>query len=140
LKSQISAKVPARLKMIGARSVKLSTSREIIMLKQLSIAGICALALAGCHHPMPKPTPGTSIGAGNPYPVSNYTCEDGTRLAVRLFGESASVSVNGAAPVNLPTMGPEGTTYSNGRQTLTIVQGRMSWGLGRAVPSACSGG
>lgn len=110
------------------------------MLKYLSIAAISALALASCHHPMPGPTPGASIGAGNPYPVSNYTCQDGTRLAVRLLGDRASVSANGAAAVDLPSMGSEGTTYSNGRQTLTIVQGRVSWGAGRAVPSACTGG
>ena len=81
---------------------------------------------------------GASIGVGNPYPISNYICEDGTRLAVRLLGDSASVSVNDATEVHLPSMGPEGTTYSNGRMTLTIVQGRLSWGLGRAVPSACT--
>jgi len=81
---------------------------------------------------------GGSIGVGNPFPVSNYMCEDGTRLAVRLLGDSASVSVNDATEVNLPSIGPEGTTFSNGRLTLTIVQGRLSWGVGRAAPSACS--
>jgi len=81
---------------------------------------------------------GASIGVGNPYPVSSYICDDGTRLAVRLMGESALVSVNDAAEVNLPSMGPEGTTFSNGPLTLTIEQGRLSWGVGRAVPSACS--
>ncbi|WP_454623375.1 hypothetical protein [Brucella anthropi] len=83
---------------------------------------------------------GASIGAGNPYPVSHYKCEDGTQLAVRLFGDRASVSVNGNAAIDLPSIGKEGTTYSNGRQTLTIIQGRLSWGVGRAVPSACKGG
>jgi len=83
---------------------------------------------------------GASVGAGNPYPVSNYTCEDGTRLAVRLLGDGASVSVNGASAVDLPSMGPDGTTYSNGKHTLTIVQGHLSWGVGRAMPSACTGG
>ena len=33
---------------------------------------------------------GASVGAGNPYPVSNYTCQDGTRLAVRLIGVDAA--------------------------------------------------
>lgn len=106
------------------------------MLRSLSIAAIGMLMLAGFEHS----ASGASIGAGNPYPVSDYTCEDGTRLAVRLFGDRASVSVNGAAAVDLPAMGQEGTTYSNGKQTLTIVQGRLSWGVGRAVPSACTGG
>ncbi|MBB4092531.1 hypothetical protein [Brucella pecoris] len=106
------------------------------MLRNLSVAAISILMLASFEHS----ASGASIGAGNPYPVSEYTCEDGTHLAVRLFGDRASVSVNGAAAVDLPAMGQEGTTYSNGRQTLTIVQGRLSWGVGRAVPSACTGG
>ena len=69
-----------------------------------------------------------------------YTCEDGTRLAVRLLGDRAAVSVNDAAEVELPSMGPDGTTFSNGRLTLTIIQGRLMWGVGRAAPSACVGG
>ncbi|NKW80426.1 hypothetical protein HGG72_08815 [Ochrobactrum pecoris] len=105
-------------------------------MRNLSVAAISILMLASFEHS----ASGASIGAGNPYPVSEYTCEDGTHLAVRLFGDRASVSVNGAAAVDLPAMGQEGTTYSNGRQTLTIVQGRLSWGVGRAVPSACTGG
>lgn len=106
------------------------------MLKRFSIAAIGVLMLAGCEHSEPD----ASIGVGNPYPVSNYTCEDGTRLAVRLMGERASVSVNDAPAIDLPSMGQDGTAFSNGRQTLTIVQGRLSWGLGRAVPMACAGG
>ncbi|GLS31030.1 hypothetical protein SAMN04488498_114107 [Mesorhizobium albiziae] len=106
------------------------------MLRNLSIAAISALMLASCEHS----ASGASVGAGNPYPVSNYTCQDGTRLAVRLLGDRASVSVNGETAVDLPSMGPEGTTYSDGQRTLTIVQGRLSWGVGRAVPSACTGG
>lgn len=106
------------------------------MLRNLAIAAISAPMLAIFAHS----ASGASIGAGNPYPVSNYTCQDGTRLAVRLLGDRASVSVNDAAEVELPSMGPEGTTYSNGQWTLTIVQGRLSWGVGRAVPAACAGG
>ncbi len=106
------------------------------MLKKLSIAAIGVLMLTGCEHSGPD----ASIGVGAPYPVSKYICEDGTRLAVRLLGDSASVSVNDAPAVDLSSMGPEGTTFSNGRQTLTIVQGRLSWGVGRAVPMACAGG
>jgi hypothetical protein len=106
------------------------------MLRNLLTAAISALMLAGFGHS----ASGASIGGGNPYPVSNYTCQDGTHLAVRLLGDRASVSVNGATEIDLPSMGSDGTTYSNGRQTLTIVQGRLSWGIGRAVPSACTGG
>ncbi|WP_177142881.1 hypothetical protein [Variovorax sp. YR216] len=91
--------------------------------------------LAACHHP----TPSASIGVGNPYPVSSYVC-DGTRLAVRLMGESASVSVDGAAAIDLPAIGNSGTTFSNGRQTLLTEQGRTSWAVGRAMPVACTGG
>ena len=106
------------------------------MLGNLSILTIIATMLAS----FANSAFGASVGAGNPYPVSNYTCEDGTRLAVRLLGDSASVSVNGASAVDLPSMGPDGTTYSNGKHTLTIVQGHLSWGVGRAMPSACTGG
>lgn len=106
------------------------------MLRNLLTAAISAMMLASFEHS----ASGASIGAGNPYPVSNYTCQDGTRLAVRLLGDRASVSVNDATAVDLPSMGPEGTTFSNGQWTLTIVQGRLSWGVGRAVPSACTGG
>jgi len=101
-----------------------------------SIAGTFAIwTLAACQ----QPTPGPSIGVGNPYPVSNYVC-DGTRLAVRLMGESASVSVDGAAAIDLPAIGKSGTTFSNGRQTMLIEQGRTSWAMGRATPVACTGG
>lgn len=103
---------------------------------RFAIAAAVLLALAGCEHSASAPA--ASIGAGNPYPVTNYACEGGTRLAVRLMGDRASVSVNGAAPIELPVLGQAGTTYSNGRQTLTIVQGKVAWGLGRAVPSPCT--
>lgn len=106
------------------------------MQRSLSIAAFGALMIACFEHS----ASGASIGVGNPYPVSNYTCQDGTRLAVRLLGDRASVSVNGSVEVDLPSMGPEGTTYSNGQWTLTIAEGRLSWGVGRAMPSACAGG
>ncbi|MBZ9811596.1 hypothetical protein LB542_10555 [Mesorhizobium sp. BR1-1-9] len=107
-----------------------------IVQKNLSVAAIGAVMIVSFTYSAFA----TSIGVGNPYPVSNYKCEDGTRLAVRLLGDRASVSVNDAAEVDLPSKGPEGTTYSNGQWTLTIVQGRLSWGVGRAVPSLCVGG
>ena len=101
-----------------------------------SIVGAFAIwTLAACQHT----TPSASIGVGNPYPVSNYVC-GGTRLAVRLMGESAAVSVDGAAAVDLPSIGNSGTTFSNGRQTLLVEQGRTSWAVGRAMPVACTGG
>jgi hypothetical protein len=110
--------------------------REARMLLRSTLAAAVVLVLTSCHT---APEPAASIGVGNPYPVSDYMC-GGTRLAVRLMGEHASVSVDGAAAVDLPVMGDAGTTFSNGRQTLTIEQGRTSWGLGRAMPVACTGG
>lgn len=109
------------------------------MFRNLSIAAISVMMLGTFVHSASGAS-GPSIGAGNPYPVSIYTCEDGTHLAVRLLGDRASVSVNDAAEVELPSRDPEGTTYSNGQWTLTIVQGRLSWGVGRAVPTECTGG
>jgi hypothetical protein len=109
------------------------------MLLRFALGASSALVIAGCHSPPPARTPDPSIGVGNPYPVSNYQCGS-TRLAVRLMGERASVSIDGASAVDLPVSGSSGTTYSNGRQTLTIEQGRVSWGVGRAVPVACTGG
>ena len=101
-----------------------------------SIVGSLAIwSLTACQQPTPSP----SIGVGNPYPISSYVC-DGTRLAVRLMGNSASVSVDGAAAADLPAIGKSGTTFSNGRQTLLIEQGRTSWAVGRATPVACTGG
>ncbi len=107
-----------------------------------SIVGTMVVStLAACQHPTPTPTPtpSPSIGVGNPFPISSYVC-GGTRLDVRLMGESASVSVDGAAAVDLPALGKSGTTFSNGRQTLLIDQGRTSWAPGRAMPVACTGG
>jgi hypothetical protein len=98
------------------------------------VGAFAILTLAACQH-----QPRASIGAGNPYPVSNYVC-DGTRLGVRLMGESATVSVDGAAAVDLPSIGNSGTTFSNGRQTLLVEQGRTSWAVGRAMPVTCTGG
>lgn len=108
------------------------------MVGRLAIVAAAALVLSGCQQP--EPTPDASVGVGNPYPVSDYTCADGTRLAVRLMGESASVSANGEAAVDLPSVGSDGTTFSNGQQTLTIVQGNVSWGVGPAAPTSCTGG
>lgn len=104
---------------------------------KLIFGASAALALAACQKSTPVPE--QSIGVGNPYPVSNYVC-NGTRLAVRLPGESASVSVDGVAAEELPKVGESGTTFSNGSQTLTIEQGQLSWSQGSATPIACTGG
>lgn len=106
-------------------------------LARFSFSTVAVVALAACAKSTPVPE--QSIGAGNPYPVSEYVC-DGTRLDVRLMGESASVSVDGAAAVELPKVGESGTTFSNGSQTLMIEQGRLSWSTGSDAPVSCSGG
>lgn len=104
-------------------------------MKNIFIAATSALIIASFAYPVSAAT----VGVGNPNPVSQYTCDDGTHLAVRLFGEHASVSVNGAAEIDLPSIGSDGTTFSNGLQTLSIIQGHLSWSVGRAMPSACTG-
>lgn len=101
-------------------------------MKNLSLAAIFPLMFLGHAYA----TPGASLGVGNPHPISDYTCEDGTHLTVQLFGEHISVSVNGTPEIELPAIGSDGTTFSNGRQTVTIILGHLSWAVGRAMPSA----
>ena len=53
------------------------------------------------------------------------------------------VSVNGAETVSLPALGNDGTTFTNGRQTLYIKQGLVSWAgprLGRYFRKLLSNG
>jgi len=102
-----------------------SLGKNAVLLR-LTVGVLAALTLAACTHRTPGQMPAPSIGAGNPYPESNYTC-DGTRLAVRLMGDKASVSVNGAAAVDLPAVG------SRGRHTPTDAR---RWSSSRA---ACPG-
>jgi hypothetical protein len=77
------------------------------MLKNLSIAATSVLLLGG----YVSSALGASIGAGNAYPVSDYVCKDGTKLAVRLMGEHASVSVNGKPAIELAAVGDKGTRF-----------------------------
>ena len=61
-----------------------------------------------------------------------YLCQRGTKLSVKLLGESAEVGVDGAGAVlPLPALGQDGTTFTNGRQTLYVKQGVVSWAIGR---------
>lgn len=80
-------------------------------------------------------TPAASI---LPHPVETYTCERGTKLTVKLLGETAEVGVNGAEPISLPALGDDGTTFTDGTKTLMIVQGKLSYAVGRAAPEACT--
>jgi len=110
------------------------------MRMRLLIMAIGAPALAGCHTaPPPAAGGGASIF---PPPVSRYSCADGTLLAVRLLGESASVQVGDQAAITLPQLSSSAdlTSFSNGRQLLEIRRGQVFWGLGRSTPQPCTGG
>ena len=110
------------------------------MHKQLSIAALLLCATA-CQ-PQPGTEPAASIGGSGPtHPVSQYQCGD-TKLGVQLLGESASVSVNGAAPVQLPEHGStaERTVFSDGQQTLAIEAGKLAWTRQQGTPVGCTGG
>ncbi|NKC05005.1 hypothetical protein HED55_23000 [Ochrobactrum haematophilum] len=56
------------------------------------------------------------------------------------MGEHASVSVNGKRAIELAAVGEKGTRFSDGQHTLTITQGQLSWRVGQAKTSACTGG
>lgn len=110
---------------------------------RIVMAMIAMAALAACTKPEePAATPAASVTPAEAKasipaaPVETYTCGP-TKLAVKLLGAAAEVSVDGAAPVTLPVLGPEGTTYTNGRQTLFVQQGKLSWAIGRMAAQPC---
>lgn len=110
------------------------------MHKHLSIAALLLCATA-CQ-PQQSAEPVANIGGSGPtHPVSQYQCGD-TKLGVQLLGESASVSVNGGAPVRLPEHGStaEKTVFSDGQQTLTIEAGKLAWTPQQGTPVGCTGG
>jgi hypothetical protein len=74
-----------------------------------------------------------------PAPTVGYSCENQIKLQVRLDGPSASVVVDGAGPFTLPQISSTGdlTVFSDGQRVMQIKAGRVSFGLGRAVPAAC---
>jgi hypothetical protein len=101
------------------------------------VASVVALVLAVCALSAPSAAAVEPAATILPSPTENYTCERGTKLSVRLLGETAEVGVNGADGVSLPAVGNDGTTFSNGRQTLYVKQGVVSWAVGRMVPEKC---
>jgi hypothetical protein len=107
------------------------------MTTSMSVATVAVLVLAACS-PSPPPTatagPAASI---MPPPTERYTCERGTKLSVKLLGETAEVGVDGATAVSLPALGEDGTTFTNGRQTLYVKQGVVSWAIGRMAAETC---
>jgi len=102
----------------------------------ITVSAVAALVLAACAPGAPLPATGPAASIMPP-PTEHYTCERGTRLAVKLLGESAEVGVDGANAVSLPALGNDGTTFSNGRQTLYVKQGVVSWAIGRMALESC---
>ena len=98
----------------------------------ITVAALTVLVPAACA--ASPPLPAASI---LPRPTDRYTCERGTKLSVKLLGESAEVSVDGAAAVSLPSLGEDGTTFTNGHQTLYVKQGVVSWATGRMAAQTC---
>lgn len=103
----------------------------------ITVVAIAALVLAACSPSPPPPAAAGPAASIMPPPTERYTCERGTRLSVRLLGESAEVGVDGAAAVSLPALGMDGTTFTNGRQTLYVKQGVVSWAIGRMAAETC---
>ncbi|NML44094.1 hypothetical protein HHL11_10065 [Ramlibacter sp. G-1-2-2] len=101
----------------------------------IAVAAAATLILAACASAPPPPA--ASI---MPSPTDKYLCESGTKLSVRLLGEAAEVSVDGAETVSLAALGNDGTTFTNGRQTLFVKQGVVSWAVGRMAAEACKPG
>ena len=106
------------------------------MKASITWAAVAALGLAACTASPPPASAGHGMSI-MPRPIDKYTCERGTRLSVKLLGETAEVGVDGAAVVSLPAIGGDGTTFSNGRQTLYVKQGLVSWAIGRMATETC---
>jgi hypothetical protein len=106
----------------------------------ITLAAIAALVLTACA-PRPAPPAAAEPAASiMPPPTESYTCERGTKLSVKLLGETAEVRVDGAAALSLPALGEDGTTFTNGRQTLYVRQGVVSWAVGRMAAETCKPG
>ena len=102
-----------------------------------TVAAVAVLVLAACAPSLPPPVAAEPAASIMPPPTERYTCERGTKLSVRLLGEIAEVGVDGADAVSLPALGNDGTTFTNGRQTLDVKQGVVSWAVGRMVAETC---
>lgn len=103
----------------------------------ITAAAVVALGVAACTPSPPPPVAAEPAASIMPRPTDRYTCERGTKLSVRLLGESAEVGVDGADAVSLPALGNDGTTFTNGRQTLYVKQGVVSWAIGRMAAETC---
>jgi hypothetical protein len=103
----------------------------------ITLAAVAVLVLAACSPSPPPPVAAGPAASIMPRPTEKYTCERGTRLSVKLLGETAEVGVDGANAVSLPARGEDGTTFTNGRQTLYVKQGVVSWAIGRMAAETC---
>jgi hypothetical protein len=103
----------------------------------ITVAAVAVLVLAACSPSPPPPAAAGPAASIMPPPTERYTCERGTKLSVKLLGESAEVGVDGAGAVSLPALGKDGTTFTNGRQTLFVKQGVVSWAIGRMAAETC---
>jgi len=103
----------------------------------IMVAAVAVLVLAACSPSSPPPAAAESAASIMPRPTERYTCERGTKLSVRLLGETAEVGVDGADAVSLPALGQDGTAFTNGRQTLYVKQGVVSWAIGRMAAETC---
>lgn len=111
------------------------------MLRQLSLCATLLLGVSACQ-PQQTAEPEASIGgSGGAHPTSNYRCGD-TNLGVQLLGESATVSVNGGAPLTLAEQATSDgrTVFSDGQQTISIEAGQLSWTPQQGTAVACTGG
>jgi hypothetical protein len=103
----------------------------------ITVVAIAMLVLAACSPSPPPPAVAGPAASIMPRPTEKYTCERGTRLSVKLLGETAEVGIDGAAAVLLPALGEDGTTFTDGRQTLYVKQGVISWAVGRMAAETC---
>jgi hypothetical protein len=103
----------------------------------ITVAAVAVLVLGACAPSQRQPAAAEPAASIMPRPTERYTCDRGTKLSVKLLGETAEVGVNGADAVSLPALGNDGTTFSNGRQTLYVKQGVVSWAIGRMAAETC---
>ena len=112
----------------------------------ITMAAVAAQTLAACapRPPAPGAAPAAPVAEAAPAvsillpPSIAYTCARGTKLAVKMLGATAEVSIDGAEAVSLPLLGDDATTYTNGRQTLFVTQGVVSWAIGRMAAQSCT--
>jgi hypothetical protein len=102
-----------------------------------TMEAVAVLVLAACAPSLPPSAADEPAASIMPRPTERYTCERGTKLSVKLLGESAEVGVDGTAAVSLPALGKDSTTFTNGRQTLYVNQGVVSWAIGRMAAETC---